>query len=104
VACQITTFGRYWWHRPKGILAAEEIAVRLVSEPPPRVARLASGRRQRRDSGVLQDTFQSMLVRAADLVGRVAQHDLMALALVVAAPIAIAIVVAWARESLLRQR
>jgi hypothetical protein len=53
---------------------------------------------------MFQDAFQSMVSRAAELLSRFATREPMALAIVVAIPIAIAIIVAWARESLLRQR
>ena len=53
---------------------------------------------------MFQDAIQSIVGRAAELLGRVAERDPMALAFVVAIPIAVAIIVAWVRESLLRQR
>jgi len=53
---------------------------------------------------MFQDAFQSIVGRAAELLGRFAEREPMALAFAVAIPIAAAVIVAWVRESLLRQR
>ena len=53
---------------------------------------------------MLQNAFESIAAWGAELLGRFSARDPMALALVVVIPIAAAIIVALARESLLRQR